>query len=188
MDIALSIATQDECRSYEDLDLDKNNIKIVIRNLCGLFVYVTDYRVYLIHQTAKEFLLQKALGKPVNANIWGHSVEERKAETIMAQICVRYLLFTNFDGPAEVVEDSKEDKGSENRDPNKGPEFEFMNYSTVYWPVHFGNVQCYAEHTLLAACKLLYDVSYIRLQIWFSYYWAAQHVYENKPRGLSSLH
>jgi ankyrin repeat protein len=190
MDIALSIATQDECRSYEDLDLDKNNIKTVIRNLCGLFVYVTDYKVYLIHQTAKEFLIQKAPEKPLNTNIWGHSIEEEKAETIMAQICVRYLLFTDFDGPAEAIEDSEEDDvfaeggGSEDRDP----EFEFMEYAAVHWPVHFENVQFNAESTILSAAKFLHNPSYKRHQIWFYYYWKAEHAYEGEPRGFSTLY
>jgi hypothetical protein len=193
MDIALSIANQEECRSYEDLDLDRDNIKTVIRNLCGLFVHVTDYKVYLIHQTGKEFLMQKAPGKTLNTNIWAHSIEEGKAETIMAEICVRYLLFTNFDGSAETAEDSeekqdKEGEGSEDRHPDQGPEFEFMNYSAVHWPIHFGKVQFYAERTLLNAGKLLHDTSSKRLQTWFSDYWAAQDVFENQPRGLCALH
>ena len=48
----------DEGNSYDSLDLQKEaNFERRIRNLCGLFIRVADEKVYLIHQTAKEFLI-----------------------------------------------------------------------------------------------------------------------------------
>ncbi len=44
------------CTSYNDLDLiPEEKCKVIIRNLCGLFVTIIDSRIYLIHQTAREF-------------------------------------------------------------------------------------------------------------------------------------
>ena len=46
----------EKCKSYDDLDLESTlSFKKRIRNLFGLFVSLTDSRVYLIHQTAKGF-------------------------------------------------------------------------------------------------------------------------------------
>jgi len=54
--IAISIDEDD--RLVKDLDVKSEDFsKKMIRNLCGLFVSVIDGRDYLLHQTAKEFLM-----------------------------------------------------------------------------------------------------------------------------------
>jgi hypothetical protein len=56
MGIAISIQPGD--KALGDLEIPPVDYsKNLIRNLCGLFVSVVDGRVYLLHQTAKEFLL-----------------------------------------------------------------------------------------------------------------------------------
>jgi hypothetical protein len=47
MDIALAVATQKEISSIEDLDLDGERLKSRIRDLCGLFAYISNSRVHL---------------------------------------------------------------------------------------------------------------------------------------------
>lgn len=55
LNIALNINV--DCQSYEDLDLEPQDLfRTRIRALCGLFIHVFDSKIYLIHQTAKEFL------------------------------------------------------------------------------------------------------------------------------------
>ncbi|GKT43129.1 vegetative incompatibility protein HET-E-1 [Colletotrichum spaethianum] len=58
MGVALSI--QDHHQSYKDLDLERDDVASsrYVRNLCGLFVTVIDSKVFLLHQTAREFLIQ----------------------------------------------------------------------------------------------------------------------------------
>lgn len=47
------------CETYETLSLEPENaFRIKVRDLCGLFVSIVDSRIYLIHQTAKHFLVQ----------------------------------------------------------------------------------------------------------------------------------
>ncbi|KAF1813100.1 HET-domain-containing protein [Eremomyces bilateralis CBS 781.70] len=61
MNIALAI--EDRHRSFDDLEPDLDDearFEASVRHLCGLFVTVVDRKVYLIHQTAKEFLLAKS--------------------------------------------------------------------------------------------------------------------------------
>ena len=132
MDVAFSLATQRDCRSYADLDRDGDNLETRIRNLCGLFVYVNNSRVQLIHQTAKEFLTQRKPGLSPSSDIrsqslhkaapakellferdinstagslaWRFSILEEKAEEVMADICMQYLLLADFGDPAEEEE------------------------------------------------------------------------------------
>lgn len=73
-----------ECRNMEDLDLEKEkDFKLRLRKECGLFVTVQDQRVYLIHQTAKEFLVSKDIRQepttPAGAH---HSVRDYGLEEL----------------------------------------------------------------------------------------------------------
>jgi hypothetical protein len=63
MNVALAI--KEGCLSVDDLDLiQEENLKTIVTNLCGLFVTVFDSKVYLIHQTAKEFLVRNDTIQP----------------------------------------------------------------------------------------------------------------------------
>jgi ankyrin repeat domain-containing protein 50 len=62
MNIALAI--KENTTSYKDLNLEADaSFEKTVRNLCGLFVVVVDKKIYLLHQTARDFLLaQEAVG------------------------------------------------------------------------------------------------------------------------------
>jgi len=57
MNIAFNIKRDDKC--LEAMDLDPEDALISnIKNICGLFVSVHNSQVYLLHQTAKDFLIR----------------------------------------------------------------------------------------------------------------------------------
>ena len=206
MDVAFSLAAEKGCKSYADLDCDGVNLETRIRNLCGLFVYVTDSRVQLIHQTAKEFLMQKRPSLPPGLDIrcqslhegepakalldkgamnsytasqtWKSSIQEEKAEEMMAKICMQYLLFTDFDGTLK----------KEEIEFVEGPEFDFMDYAAINWPTHFRSAQISEGSLPLLSALTLYETSSWRFQIWFSRYWKNTKPYRVQPNGLTNLH
>jgi hypothetical protein len=102
MNIALAI--EEHHRSYDDLkkpDLDDEaRFELSIRHLCGLYVTVVDRKVYLIHQTAKEYLLAKS---EVSTRGWENSLVPKELETLMARICITYLSFTDFDKGTDQI-------------------------------------------------------------------------------------
>ncbi|RKK27473.1 hypothetical protein BFJ66_g15428 [Fusarium oxysporum f. sp. cepae] len=58
MDLALAL--RQSHRSYRDVDdRPQERFGRYIRDLCGLFVTITDSKIYLLYQTAKEFLVPK---------------------------------------------------------------------------------------------------------------------------------
>ncbi|KAL6817517.1 hypothetical protein V8C40DRAFT_276873 [Trichoderma camerunense] len=58
MDLALAIRRRH--KTYEELALrPSDRVRKYIRDLCGLFISITDDKIYLLHQTAKEFLVPK---------------------------------------------------------------------------------------------------------------------------------
>ena len=206
MDVAFSLATQKGCKSYANLDRDEVNLETRIRNLCGLFVYVTNSRVQLIHQTAKEFLMQKSSSLPPSLDVgsqslyeeepakellfqrevysnaasqaWSSSIREENAEEMMANISMQYLLFTDFNAPV----------GDESPKFVESPEFEFMDYAAVNWTAHFRTAQISEASLLLPSALALHDTSSSRHRIWFSRYWKNLHTYSPQPQGLVSIH
>ena len=107
MNIALAIEeklrNREECQSVDDLELDEEKpFQHKIRNLCGLFINIVDKKIYLIHQTAKQFLIYKGIGREsqkVNSSswIWKHSLKLPEAHFVLASICITYLSFAVFE-------------------------------------------------------------------------------------------
>jgi hypothetical protein len=63
MNLALALKKTDQ--SYGDLDLrPEERFRNDVRDFCGLFVTIIDSRIYLLHQTAKEFLVQNDTMNP----------------------------------------------------------------------------------------------------------------------------
>jgi hypothetical protein len=95
-EMSVALAIQDHHRSYEDLNLtNEARFESTVRNLCGLFVSVLDQKIYLIHQTAKEFLIAKShtlIGE------WKHSLDPIESEIVTARTCIAFLMFTVVDG------------------------------------------------------------------------------------------
>ncbi|KAI0441365.1 hypothetical protein F4803DRAFT_419066 [Xylaria telfairii] len=87
-----------------------------VRDLCGLFVIIVDSKVYLLHQTAREFLLRKQLGD--HKLQWGGSFRLQESNHILATICVKYL--------HTVINDLSNDENQA-----------FLDYSTQNWASHF---------------------------------------------------
>ena len=55
-----AVAVKESCLSYKDLQLwQVEKCKSTVTHLCGLFLRVVDSKVYLIHQTARDFLINK---------------------------------------------------------------------------------------------------------------------------------
>ncbi|KAH7357568.1 hypothetical protein BKA66DRAFT_427820, partial [Pyrenochaeta sp. MPI-SDFR-AT-0127] len=90
IDVALAITK--ESTSCEDLDLEGDTGRREwVRNSCGLFVSIVDSRVFLIHQTAREFLLRKNEHNGLIPGAWKHSISLREAHRNLSEICITYL-------------------------------------------------------------------------------------------------
>jgi ankyrin repeat protein len=143
MDVALEIDGDSKC--YKDLDLegDKNR-GAYIRNLCGLFVTIVDEKIYLIHQTAKEFLMRQD-GKDFKPGTWKHSLVPRESHRILADICITHLFFDEFrENPllsqpvatlkaAQYQEETSQKKILQDQTAS----YSFLSYSANYWAAHF---------------------------------------------------
>ncbi|KAL2839007.1 hypothetical protein BJX68DRAFT_258999 [Aspergillus pseudodeflectus] len=90
----LHIVTAAEPLAFDEILNDDERIQTMIRGLCGLFLVVIDRKVYLLHQTAKEFLVRQSLDfvrEDVKAGTWKHSLYPEESHYVLAEICTLYL-------------------------------------------------------------------------------------------------
>ncbi|KAK1840600.1 Ankyrin repeat domain-containing protein 50-like protein 3 [Colletotrichum chrysophilum] len=166
-------------QAHEDLDLNSTNLKLHIRQLCGLFVFINDDRIYLIHQTAKEFLVAQDIPASLTDGCWKHSLYIPDSETIMTQICVQYLSFRDIPDGRFRVEGRKP-----GIDTTQNP---FLGYSAIYWSSHSRGANHPTEEGLQKQILRLYDMQNQRFRTWFSMFWQTNYQYQSRD-GLNSVH
>ena len=72
------------------LSLDRLDKRI--RQLCRLFIFIKESKIYLIHQTAKEFLISKH-NRSTNVHWY---LGQRKTKIQMTKIRIKYLLMSDL--------------------------------------------------------------------------------------------
>ena len=96
-ELNVAMIIEEHHERYEDIDkwpLDRCADRI--KNICGLFVSVVDSKVYLIHQTAREFLLGEEDGG------WKKSFRPAESNLVLLKVCLWYLQLQNFKGGSLV--------------------------------------------------------------------------------------
>ena len=96
MHVALTIKR--DTKSLKDLGL-KGDFATKIRDICGLFISIIDDKIYLIHQTAKEFLISNTntLEQVSNEQIWKHALRLGESNLILARSCIWLLLLEDHE-------------------------------------------------------------------------------------------
>ena len=84
----------------------EERFRSTLRNLCGLFVIVVDKRVYLLHQTAREFLVREVAHAKDTTSMdqasvasntrWKHSIFLPTADYKLAERCVRHIWLCSY--------------------------------------------------------------------------------------------
>ncbi|KAL3439736.1 ankyrin repeat protein [Aspergillus insuetus] len=93
-EISLALAVDAEKQSASDIRNElqtDDRTQIMIRDLCGLLLVVIDGKVHLLHQTAKEFLVNDPGHGDTDASTWKHSLHPEESHYILAGICTAYL-------------------------------------------------------------------------------------------------
>lgn len=136
MEITTALLIQESYKTYDDLEIPPGGFsKTYIRNLCGLFVSVIDGKVFLLHQTAKEFLMRKedynqhsqpAFSLPRD-EIWKDSVSMQDSNLFLASACMWFLRLEEFMNSSVEYEDIDQ----------LIAKYEFFEYSATNWAIHF---------------------------------------------------
>lgn len=97
LDVTLALGPH--VRSFQDLDLEgPKRLEETIRHSCGLFLKIYDSKVYLIHQTARDFLLCNESSPTFDVSFtagksgsWHHRVGYIQSHFELASVCVNFL-------------------------------------------------------------------------------------------------
>ncbi|KAF4197557.1 hypothetical protein CNMCM8694_002459 [Aspergillus lentulus] len=177
MDLALAL--REGHRSYADLPLvPEDRFRETMQGLCGLFVTIVDSKIYLLHQTAREFLLRDTLGKIPNAIerrfTWRHSLRLQESHSILAMICIQHLLFTDFGKARILTGDARRLAGS----------YVFLDYTARYWTAHLLESDLETDAMLQPLLEIC-DASTARCKAWLQIYWSSITI--DFPTGFTTL-
>ncbi|KAN0070262.1 ankyrin [Elaphomyces granulatus] len=176
----VALALRENYRSYNDLDLSsEERFRENVRDLCGLFVTVIDLKIYLLHQTAKEFLIQNSLtndSKSLQGNFkWKYSLRPQESHRILAEICIWHLLFGEFETHPLNVNTSMS---------HYVDNHVFLDYSAKHWTVHF-NKSYIESNAVIQSLLRICDASSNSCMIWLSVYWLSTHT--DFPKNFTTL-
>ena len=152
------------CESVMDELEPQRRFGGTLRDLCGLFVVVIDGKIYLLHQTAREFLVRERsetllVGPPVAYQLgWMHSLHPQHSHRILAERCIWYLLL-DFDGTRLPA---------------------FFDYSATHWPAHFREAGVQSEEAIVEWAEQLCGTN-AQVQPWM---WCEK-IYEKDVLSLS---
>jgi ankyrin repeat protein len=164
MAMALGIAMTPGAETAMDAGLNLEGLDRKIRHLCGLFVFIKESKIYLIHQTARDFLINRHNG---SGNIHWH-LEQRETDVQMTQICVKYLLMN------DLISNDAESVRS------------LLDYSAEHWADHFREV-LFPEAELVDWVWKLYDVATELYSLWFPKFWKIAMPYREDSK-MKALH
>lgn len=107
-EMSFAMAIQESHKTFHHMEEElepESRFQDTLRDLCGLFLVVINERLYLLHQTAREFLVRNSgPGEPPedrfvvgdrNKIIWKHSIDIKVSNGVLAQACVWYLILAD---------------------------------------------------------------------------------------------
>ena len=166
--IALTLATQQGYTSHKTLDLwPLSTFSSAVRNICGLFVSVHDEKLSLIHQTAREFLIQKAASDSSHLDRWQGCFDMTAAHSIISKICLDYLSLDEFATANAIGEDASGNKRIKTRMERKCESFPLLDYAAQNWAAHYTSQTNESRTALREVAKKLCNVSLAQHRNWF---------------------
>jgi len=156
MAMALGISVRSNSRTRAEAGLDLHQLESKLRNLCGLFVFVNNSKVYLIHQTARDYLINEAVS---NHPLSAYSCNLDTVEDQMAYICLRYLSMEGLDNVHNDDSQTRPDPSS------------FLEYSAIYWADHVRGMSLSAELEASNLMDHIYTTKADQFSPWFSIFW-----------------
>ena len=168
MNVALALALQGRCSSYDALDRPSDHeFRLSVKQICGLFVSIVDQKVYLLHQTAREFLLCQP---ELASNGWQHSLSLESGHSLLFRICVYLLCFSEFRSPPWNSKTPYNFWKRSERSLRWVDGHVFLQYAAETWVQHYHQMQEKSDNDLIEAGLELCSTSLKKLLTWWRIY------------------
>ncbi|KAI9730863.1 MAG: hypothetical protein M1834_005581 [Cirrosporium novae-zelandiae] len=161
----------------------------IVRDICGLFISIQHSKIYLIHQTAKEFLICENVKESTNStgDCWKHFLKPAESNLVLAKICISYLLQPEFENDPLIVDGKLEYKKAKTCTEEYANKHGFLLYSAEHWATHFREAEIKEIETCSSVMDL-YDIQSKRFVTWFQVYrMAAVGWYYGFPHNFTDL-
>ncbi|KAH7132738.1 hypothetical protein EDB81DRAFT_845400 [Dactylonectria macrodidyma] len=173
MKIAVNIDATSQ--SIHDIGLeDKEDFKSRLRS----------YKIYFLHQTAREFLLAD-LASPTTVPSglrWHHSITKHHAHAVLAEACVLYLNFFNSDVslPTDANVEAGHSVDSWFVDSDSDDSYAFLDYSAKTWGAHFREAGIIDNAAIIPFALRICDPDSKSYTVWFRIYWKTTRIRTTK--------
>ena len=169
MNVALALALQGRCSSYDALDRPSDQeFKSSVKQICGLFVSIVDQKVYLLHQTAREFLICQS---ELASQGWKHSVSLESGHSLLFRICVYLLCFSDFESPPWPSKTLRRNSGKTSERSRRWVDRHvLLQYAAEAWVDHYHQMQEISDNDLIEAGLELFSTSLKKLVTWWGVY------------------
>ncbi|KAK7421105.1 hypothetical protein QQZ08_010109 [Neonectria magnoliae] len=192
-EMAIAMAIKDSHTSTSQLQLEQETrFRIAVRELCGLFVSIIDVKIYLLHQTAAEFLVERYLadsttptglsGDKTPCLKWKQSLFPNSSNRILGSICARFLLFTDV---TAYVRGNSLHKSRFESLSSLDRHYPFLVYSLENWAIHLRKVDI-DKGFLLSHMLQLCDINH-PVCLFLSWKWWRKTKKDMQPEHLPSL-
>ena len=191
-EINVALVITESHKSYEALDIGQPDVSPDdIKNICGLFLSVIESRVYLIHQTAREFLVHEESTDSTSAlqafssPNWKKSFCLTRSNLLLAEICIWYLQLQDFERDELALASSPMENDDGRRYEKK---YYFLSYAAEHWAAHFTKAKGLTEPALIEAVAYrICDTLSPSFKIWIRIYWKATEPHDHRIDGTTSL-
>ena len=195
MAMALGIHRRKGSQAFQDFKITEGRLEKKLRDLCGLFVFINHSKIYFIHQTAKEFLLQTET--ELMTNVWRHTINPREPNITMTAICVEYLSLNEIQNIAENTHKNALEHGwinSTRKDGLRQSEIiekkeigALLVYSSEHWAAHFRNAGFGLQNSVILNARELCRVKGELFHVWFPVQWQAFQPYTSDLPRMNDL-
>ncbi|KAI1660262.1 hypothetical protein F4813DRAFT_401203 [Daldinia decipiens] len=131
--MSVALAVKQSHTTLEDISSEiKYPQEDYIKVLCGHFVCFVGQEIHLVHQTAREFLLEQANEESVPRHIWQHTMTLAESHRTLLEVCILYLICGERSGwnvPSyRTFEDMKREISYQQP---------LLDYAAINWCFHF---------------------------------------------------
>lgn len=170
-----ALASSETRQPHPDMELvPDDRFRENLRNICGLCIVIVDSKVYLLHQTVKEFLVKRSVTQTLQNESddyeWKYSIRPQESHITLAKICIWHLL-----AGSQILYESMSHAW---RDA-------FLDYSAKYWVSHFREMDIEAQSMLTKSILTICDKDSFCCKTWFAVYCFTMQT--DYPRGFTTL-
>jgi hypothetical protein len=171
-----------EHKSVKELGNVPVNFEKSLKFWCGTFVRVINSKIYLVHQTAREFLIKGSLAGQGN---WQYTLCSNDFNFLLADICVSYLSMEEFENDPLTINPSYGSR-SDGVYVDYLQKYPLLDYAATRWPDHFRDSQD-RQTELLEFTRLICEGGSNRFLTWFKVHWVNKYRHLPFPADFTHL-